>query len=86
MVPIGVSTSSTTIRLDICYQPSTGGALTPFAGGGYSVVAVTSARISQAAGGTVVPGAGTWRVGACAMTPAALDNNDFVNGFVQVTN
>ena len=86
MVPIGVTGSASTIQLDLCYQPNAGGALTGFSGGGYSLVAVTGARLAQSAAGTVVPGAGTWRVGACAKTSVALDNNDFVNGFVQVTN
>jgi hypothetical protein len=86
MVPVGVTGASQTIRLDLCYQPSVvGGALTAFSGGNYSLVAVTTARTAQAVAGTVVPGAGTWRVGACAMTTVALDNNDFVNGYVQVT-
>ena len=86
MVPVGVTGAASTIQLDLCYQPSAGGALTGFSGGGYSLVAVTGARLAQSAAGTVVPGAGTWRVGACAKTSVALDNNDFVNGFVQVTN
>ena len=86
MVPVGVTGAASTIQLDLCYQPNAGGALTGFSGGGYSLVAVTGARLAQSAAATVVPGAGTWRVGACAKTSVALDNNDFVNGFVQVTN
>jgi collagen type VII alpha len=86
MVPIGVTGAAGTVQLDLCHQPNAGGALTGFSGGGYSLVAVTGARLAQSAAGTVVPGAGTWRVGACAKTSIALDNNDFVNGFVQVTN
>ncbi len=85
MVPIGLTGAPQTIRLDVCWQANAGGAVNPFSGGGYSLVAVTPTRTAQAVAGSVVPGAGTWRVGACAMTTVALDNNDFVNGYVQVT-
>jgi len=85
MVPIATTGSPQTIKLDVCYQPSGGGAPNPFSGGSYSLVAVTQTRIAQAVAGTIVPGAGTWKVGACAQTPIALDDNDFVNGYVQVT-
>ncbi|MEY2516030.1 MAG: hypothetical protein QOJ89_3388 [bacterium] len=86
MVPIATTGSSSTIKLDVCYQPSSGGAISPFSGGGFAFVAVTSTRVAQSAAGSVVPGAGTWKVGACTQTTVALDNNDFVNGYVQVTN
>lgn len=90
MVPVGVSTVGVgheTIELDVCYQPNgVGGSLTNFSGPAYSIVAVTSVHTAQAVVATVVPGAGTWRVGACVVTSVPLDNNDFVNGYVQVTN
>ena len=86
MVPIGLTGAPATIRLDVCFQPNAGGAVSPFSGGNYSLVAVTAIRTSQGVAGTIVPGAGTWKVGACAQTTAALDNNDFVNGYAQVTN
>lgn len=87
MVPLGVTGAPVTIKLDVCYQPNTaGGTVSPFSGGNYSIVAVTATRTSQSVVGTMLPGAGTWRVGACAQTAATLDNNDFVNGYVQVTN
>ena len=87
MVPIGVTGAAITIKLDVCYQPNVaGGTVNPFSGGNYSIVAVTPTRTSQGVAGTLVPGAGTWRVGACTQTAASLDNNDFVNGWVQVTN
>jgi hypothetical protein len=91
MVPIGMlpggAPGPQTIQLDICYQPNAaGGSLTNFSGPTYSIVAVTPVRTAQAVVATVVPGAGTWRVGVCAVTAVTLDNNDFVNGYVQVTN
>lgn len=35
---------------------------------------------------SVVRAAGTYTVGACLRTATALDNNDYVNGYIQVTN
>jgi hypothetical protein len=91
MAPVGVlalgALGPQTIQLDFCYQPAdAGGSLTNFSGPRYSIVAVTLTRTAQAVAATVLPGAGTWRVGVCAVTPVLLDNNDFVNGYVQVTN
>ena len=86
MVPIAATLVGGLITLDLCYQPSAGGAISPFSVGNWSFVAVTLVRTSQAVAGTAVPGTGTWRVGACTQTPIALDNNDYVNGYVQVTN
>jgi len=90
MVPIATLGTPGTIKLDLCFQSNTlGGALTPFtfSNGGWSLVAVTTTRTSQGVSGTVVPGQpGAWRVGVCTQTPIALNNNDWVNGYVQVTN
>jgi hypothetical protein len=91
MVPIATTGTPQKIELDICFQVkepagSPPGPLSPFANGGSSRVAVGATRVSHAVAGTIAPGAGTWRVGACATTKVALDDNDFVNGFVQVTN
>ena len=86
MVPIATTGPPSTIKLDVCYQPGAGGAVNPFSGGAFSFVAITQTRVAQSVAGTLVPGAGTWKVGACAQTTTALDNNDFVNGYVQVTN
>lgn len=87
MVPLATTGTPQTIQLDLCYQLNAGGAINPFSGAAFSLVAVTQTRVAQAVTGTIVPGsAGTWKVGACAQTTVALDNNDFVNGYVQVTN
>jgi hypothetical protein len=86
MVPLATTDAPNTIKLDVCYQLSSGGPINPFSGGAFSLVAITQTRVAQAVAGTIVPGTGTWKVGACAQTPIALDNNDFVNGYVQVTN
>jgi hypothetical protein len=87
MVPLATTSTPQTIQLDVCYQLASGGAINPFSGGAFSYVAVTETRVAQAIAGTIVPGAAAaWKVGACAQTTIPLDNNDFVNGYVQVTN
>jgi len=86
MVPLATTGATPTIKLDVCYQLNSGGTINPFSGGAYALVEVTTNRTAQSVAGTVVPGTGTWRVGACAQTAVALDDNDFVNGYVQVTN
>jgi hypothetical protein len=69
----------------ICRQATTGGDLTTVG------IFLTFSLISGlpqlvSAAGSAVPGAGTWQVGLCGRGDAALDFNDFVSGWVQVTN
>jgi hypothetical protein len=90
--PLGSFTASATtgqtVHFGLCYQPSTGGTVVNFAGSNYSLGTVFPVQRTFAAAASVVPGAGTWRVGFCVDNnlSAALDNNDYVNGWVQVTN
>ena len=56
MVPIATTGTPQTIKLDVCYQPSAGGSITPFSGAAFSFVAVTQMRVAQAVAGSVVPG------------------------------
>jgi hypothetical protein len=73
----------------LCYQASTPGApIIDFAGGNYSIGEITSTRQSWAASASATPGAGTWKVGYCILNnlPNAIDHNDYVNGWVMVTN
>jgi hypothetical protein len=89
MVPIGLNSGGPSIvNLGLCYQSSSGGLLTSFSGN-YSVVEVSTVRVSQSVAESVIPGPGTWNVGACVKTETSdvtLNDNDFVNGWVQVTN
>jgi hypothetical protein len=76
------------IPYGLCYQPNAGGALTNFAGGNYVLgrFPASPERLNYSATATTSPGAGAWRVGFCLQTPyATLDNNDFVNGWVIVS-
>jgi hypothetical protein len=77
-------------RFGLCFQSADGGALTNFAGDNYSVGELTNARTSWTAAASRVPGAGTWHVGFCVASAVNLavtyNDNDFVNGWVMVTN
>ena len=82
------STGGALIRHGLCYQPSGGGAISNFAGDDYTAAEVTASRLPYAAASSVIPGAGTWRVGYCVWNGGAnaLNNDGWVNGWVQVVN
>jgi hypothetical protein len=77
-------------RYGLCFQPVGGGSLTNFAGDSYSVGELNNYRTSWMAAATRVLGAGTWNVGFCVASATNLavtyNDNDFVNGWVMVTN
>lgn len=77
-------------RYGLCYQPEGGGVLTNLVGDDYSVGELNSVRTSWSASATRVFEAGTWRIGFCVASdgnlPIAYNDNDFVNGWVMVTN
>jgi hypothetical protein len=84
---VALGTASQQVSVDLCYQMS-GGAITNFTGFSYSDVYVTSDRSLYTVTASKAPGAGTWTVGACVhnFNAAALSNNDYVNGWMMVTN
>jgi hypothetical protein len=90
--PLGSSTASPstgqTFVFGLCYQPSAGGTVVNFAGSNYSLGTVFPQQRAFATAASVVPGAGTWRVGFCVdnISSAAIDSTDDVSGWVQVTN
>jgi collagen triple helix repeat protein/IPT/TIG domain-containing protein len=87
--PLGLSAaSSQPVRIGMCYQANAGGQINNFVGNLYSIHNMTNDRRNYSAVGSVVPGAGTWKVGMCAMNvgTVTITNNDFVNGWVIVTN
>lgn len=79
------STSSTVFDFGLCYQNSSGGQVRNFVGQDYLTADATHLRQPYTASAGVVPGAGTWKVGFCVVNegPFALNDNDFVNGWVQ---
>ena len=87
--PLGLAAGTQTARVDLCFQNNAvPGILTNFSGGSYSLHQFAAVRAAYPAVGSVVPGAGTWRVGTCVFNSGvnALSNNDYGNGWVQVTN
>jgi hypothetical protein len=79
---------SGSIWYGLCYQAA-GGAITNFVGGNYLIATATTTRSPFAIGASVTGlAAGTYTVGYCVRNTAAaaLNNNDFVNGYIQVTN
>ena len=83
--PLGSSGGSDSFAYGVCYK-SGAGPVTNFVDGSYSVGQATMQSDWWAAAASVVPGAGTYQVGYCVWNfgPDALDNNDFVNGWVMV--
>lgn len=72
----------------LCFQNVVAGAVTNFVGDNFSIGELTTTRVAWSATATVLPGPGTYRVGFCVVSTAPLTINDpdFVNGWVMVTN
>ena len=89
--PLGLSPAPTSpyfFFYGLCFQPSGGGSITNFVGDLFSIGSIAEAsRHSWAASASTVPGAGSWKVGFCVYNSgaSAINNNDFVNGWVMKT-
>lgn len=73
----------------LCHQLNGAGALTNFVGFNYSIVEWDTTRSPTAASATVAGlAAGNYTVGFCVQNTGAvvLSDNDYVNGWVTVTN
>lgn len=83
-------TASQVFRLDWCYRTSSNSSatLTNFAGFNWTDHLASRERRAYSAVGSAVPGAGTWTVGVCVRNTGAatLADNDWLNGWVLVTN
>jgi len=68
------------------YQPLAGGVIDNMAGVYFTQIHVTGTRTAQAIAGSIVPGAGTWKIGAVIknQSPVALDANDYMNLVIMV--
>jgi hypothetical protein len=86
--PLGLNAGTELVAIGLCYQPNAGGTIVNFVGSAYSVHQMVAERRNYSAAGSVVPGPGVWRVGMCVWHSGAnqISNNDFVNGWVMVTN
>lgn len=75
-------------QVGVCYQ-SSGGAITNFVGTNYILVQFSATRQTYSATASVTGlAAGTYTVGYCVQNSGttAINNNDYVNGWVMVTN
>lgn len=85
---LGTAPSTTTAaRTGLCYQPGPSGLINNVAGFDFIDATVGTLHIHSASA-TVALVAGAWNVGACVRNvgAVALSNNDWVNGWIMVTN
>jgi len=89
-VPLATSTGVSLVDFGLCYRISGGsGPLTAFAGTNLQTATATSSKtMFSTASSVVIPVTGTYEIGFCARNRGTnvLNNNDYVNGFVQLTN
>jgi hypothetical protein len=92
-VPFGLAAGSVaqTGDVDLCYQDNANVAATvnPFTGFNYTTQRFFAERRAYPTSSSVVPGAGTWKVGNCVRNnggTAAITDSDWGNGWVLVTN
>ncbi len=73
--------------LGMCYRLSSGGTISNFYDGNFTVHTFSGTRLPYTATGTVVLPPGTWLVGLCVRNSGTktINNNNFVNGYAQVT-
>jgi hypothetical protein len=78
--------TATNVSICACYQNTNGGAITPFTPNNYPEAPVDATRRSFSTSTAVVPGAGTFKVGACIRnnTSITLNSNDYFTGYIQV--
>jgi hypothetical protein len=72
----------------MCYQPSSGGTVTNFYGASFSTNLFTVDRANYATSATKLLALGNWNIGMCVRnnSAATINNNNYLNGWVQVTN
>ncbi len=85
---LGLSTGGPqAINIGMCYQQGAG-VINNFFGGNYIAPYATTSRLLMTASATAFLAAGTYNVGFCVFNFGALSlsNNDYVNGWVMVSN
>lgn len=83
---LGLSSgTASSVSLCACYQFSSGGTITPFNLTNFSEAPITATRVPFSFSGAVVPGPGTYKVGACVRNNSgvALNSNDYYSGYIQ---
>jgi hypothetical protein len=87
IAPLGTTTGiATIVRVGLCYQQGAG-PITNFAGGNYSILEVDTTRTTASASASVLLGPGTYTVGFGIQNggTVAINDNDYVNGWIMVT-
>lgn len=87
--PLAIGTGGPiSIEAGMCYQSSGGGTITNFVGGNYSIVEVDTNRSTISASAAITLPAGTYVIGFGVKnySTTAITDNDYVNGWVMVTN
>ena len=87
--PLGTGSSTALIDIALCYALGAGSLQILSGGSNYETVTATTTRIPYSVAMSAVIGtAGTYTVGFCVRNngAVALTNNDYVAGYVQVTN
>jgi membrane protease YdiL (CAAX protease family) len=71
----------------MCWRADGGGTVTNFVGSGFTTQRFTADRAAYAASASAVLAAGSYDVGMCVRNngPSTINNNAYVNGWVQVT-
>jgi hypothetical protein len=84
---LGTTTGTSSVQFGLCYQVA-GGAITNFVGGSYTIVTIGPQRSLVTATASVALAAGTYNVGTCLSSgnTTAINNNDYVNGWVITSN
>jgi len=77
-------------RANICYQLQPAGTVTPFVANGFQLHTATPTGVAFSLAQSALPRiAGMYKVGFCSFnlsTTTAIDNNDYLQGWVMVTN
>ena len=88
--PLGLSAASTSnIEIGMCYQSTTGGTVTNFAGTNYFFVQMSTDRKLYTVNATVsglAPGTYTIGFGVRNYSLSNINNNDYANGYVMLIN
>jgi hypothetical protein len=87
-IGLAAGTATQNINVDLCVQSIDAGNVMNFTGSLFTQPQITVVRTAFSPAASAFPGAGTWKVGACIrwIGTGNVANNDYVNGWVHVTN
>lgn len=84
----GTTGGTSRIAISLCYQKIGESPVVPFVGNNHLIADVDSMQRTFSVSGTAAPPAGTYAVGYCVINQGKqiIGNNNYVNGWVMVTN